>query len=30
LVDFNRFCEACFGSIRELVVAAFKLQKKRT
>ncbi len=30
LVDFNRFCDACFGSIRELVVAAFKLQKKRT
>ena len=30
LVDFNRFCESCFGAIRDLVVAAFELQKKRT
>jgi len=30
LVDFNRFCESCFGSIQEMVVAAFNLQKKRT
>jgi len=28
-LDFNRFCESCFGAIRDLVTAAFKLQKKR-
>lgn len=30
LSDFNRFCESCYGSIRDLVVSAFKVQKKRT
>jgi len=30
LVDFNRFCESCYGAIRDLVAAAFDVQKKRT
>ncbi len=29
LSDFNHFCESCFGTIRDLVVAAFDVQKKR-
>ena len=29
LVDFNRFCESCYGAIRDLVAAAFDVQKKR-
>jgi len=29
LSDFNRFCESCFGTIRDLVVAAFEVQKRR-
>ena len=30
LLDFNRFCEACYREIRKLVVAAFEVQNKRT
>ncbi len=30
LVDFNRFCGSCYSAIRDLVVAAFDLQRKRT
>ena len=29
LSDFSRFCESCYGSIRDLVVSAFEVQKKR-
>jgi Fic family protein len=29
LSDFSRFCESCYGSIRDLVVSAFDVQKKR-
>ena len=29
LLDFNRFCESCYGAIRDLVAAAFEIQKKR-
>ena len=29
LSEFNRFCESCYGSIRELVAAAIDVQRKR-
>jgi Fic family protein len=29
LSDFNRFCESCYGAIRDLVAGAFEVQKKR-
>ena len=29
LVDFNRFCESCYGATRDLAAAAFEIQKKR-
>jgi len=29
LADFNGFCASCYGAIRELVAAAFEMQKKR-
>ena len=29
LSDFSRFCESCYGAIRDLVAAAFDVQKKR-
>ena len=29
LLDFNRFCESCYGAIRDLVTGAFDVQKKR-
>ena len=29
LSDFGRFCESCYGAIRELVKGAFEVQKKR-
>lgn len=29
LADFSRFCETCSGATRDLVVAAFEVQKKR-
>jgi hypothetical protein len=29
LADFNGFCASCYGAIRELVAAAFEVQKKR-
>ena len=30
LAGFNRFCESCYGAIRNLVAAAFDVQKNRT
>ncbi len=29
LADFNQFCESCYGAIRDLVVAAYDVQRKR-
>ena len=29
LSAFNQFCESCYGAIRDLVAAAFEVQKKR-
>jgi len=29
LSDFRRFCDSCYGSIRDLVASAFDVQKKR-
>jgi fido (protein-threonine AMPylation protein) len=29
LSDFRRFCDSCYGSIRDLVASAFEVQKKR-
>ncbi len=29
LSDFNRFCESCYGAMRDLLAGAFEVQKKR-